>query len=83
MRIHLILKIIHRMYLYMENLFNGDKLLGDTTNQFLNENWRDIFNELQPAMLKAIGIMNLGVAKPVFDEVPYADLFSNAIADEV
>lgn len=71
------------MYIYMENLFNGDKLLGDTTNQFLNENWRDIFNELQPAMLKAIGIMNLGVAKPVFDEVPYAELFNNAITDEV
>lgn len=71
------------MYINMENLFNGDKLLGDTTNQFLNENWRDIFNELQPAMLRAIGIMNLGVAKPVFDEVPYAELFNNAIADEV
>lgn len=66
----------------MENLFNGDKLLGDTTNQFLNENWRDLFNEMQPAMLRSIGIMNLAVAKPVLDSTPYAELFDNAIINE-
>lgn len=64
------------------NLFNGDKLLGDTTNQFLNENWRDIFNELQPAMINAVDVMNLSVAKPVFDKVPYSELYDNAIIIE-
>lgn len=66
----------------MDNLFNGDKLLGDTTNQFLNENWRVLFNELQPAMLRAIGVMNLAVAKPVFDNIPYSKLFDKAIINE-
>lgn len=70
------------MYMHMENLFNGDKLLSDTTNQFLNENWRDIFNELQPAMIKAVDVMNLDVSKPVFDTVPYSELYDNAIIKE-
>lgn len=70
------------MYIYLENLFNGDKLMGATTNKLLNNNWRDIFDELRPAMLKAIGAMNLGVAKPVFDKVPYAELYANVITDE-
>uniref|UniRef100_A0A1A9UNH9 Uncharacterized protein n=1 Tax=Glossina austeni TaxID=7395 RepID=A0A1A9UNH9_GLOAU len=29
-----------------DNLFNGDKALGDNMNKFLNENWKEIFNEL-------------------------------------
>lgn len=66
----------------MDNLFNGDKILGDTTNQFLNENWRDLFNELQPAIQRALGKMNLAVAKPVFESIPYAELFDNAILNE-
>lgn len=67
----------------MENLFNGDKLLGTSTNKLLNNHWRDIFDELRPAMLKAIGVLNLGVAKPVFDKVPYAILYENAINDDL
>lgn len=53
----------------MDNLFNGDKLLGDTTNQFLDENWRDLFNELKPIMLKAVDKSYLPIVKAVFDKV--------------
>lgn len=69
------------MYIHLDNLFNGDKLLGDTTNKILNKNWRDIFDELRPAMLEALSDMNLAVAKPVFDKVPYAELYENAFTD--
>lgn len=34
----------------LENLFNGDKALGDQMNLFLNENWRDIDNDIKPAI---------------------------------
>lgn len=71
-----------RMYMHMENLFNGDKLLGDTTNRFVDENWRDLFNELQPAIIKAVDVHNVAVVKPVFDKVPYAELYDNAITSE-
>lgn len=70
------------MRMHFDNLFNGDKLLGDSTNQFLDENWRDIFNELQPAIIKAIDVQDLGIVKPVFAKVPYAELYDNSILSE-
>lgn len=36
-----------RVYLHFENLFNGDRLLGNQMNRFMNENWELIFNELK------------------------------------
>lgn len=69
------------MYMHMDNLFNGDKLLTDTTNQFLDENWRDLFNELKPAMLKAVDETYLPAVKPVFNKAPYAELYDNAMLE--
>lgn len=67
------------MYLHLENLFNGDRLLGDTTNRFLNENWRDVYSEMRPALAKTIAVMNKSVVKPVLDKIPYKELYENAI----
>lgn len=39
-----------KLNLKFENLFNGDKALGDNMNVFLNENWRELLIELQPAI---------------------------------
>lgn len=58
-----------------ENLFNGDKLLGDTTNLFLNENWNEVINELKPALRDAIGAIATTVAKSVFLKFPYSSYF--------
>lgn len=30
-----------------ENLFNGDKTLGDNINKVLNENWVSVWNDVQ------------------------------------
>lgn len=70
------------MHLKLDNLFNGDKLLGDSTNKFLDENWKDIFSELQPAIIKTLEIINLSVPKPVFDAVPYSELYDNVMMTE-
>lgn len=69
----------HRMYFHLENLFNGDRFLGDTTNRFLNDNWRDVYSEMRPALAKTIAVMNKSVVKPVFDKIPYKELYENAI----
>ncbi|XP_069681811.1 protein takeout-like [Periplaneta americana] len=37
-----------RMYIYLENLFNGDKRLGDEMNKLLDENWKEVFDEITP-----------------------------------
>lgn len=63
------------MWMNFENLFNGDKLLSDSTNQFLNENWGDILKELKPVLTKAISGIYKTVAEPIFSKFPYADLF--------
>ncbi|KRT86269.1 hemolymph juvenile hormone-binding protein, partial [Oryctes borbonicus] len=31
-----------RSYFQLDNLFDGDKVLGDQMNKFLDENWRDV-----------------------------------------
>lgn len=64
-----------RLYIQLRNLFNGDKALSDGTNQFLNENWQDILNELKPVLRKAIGNIAIGVIQPVFSKFPYNQLF--------
>lgn len=58
-----------------ENLFNGDKLLNQSTNQFLNENWTDILRELKPVLTKAIGGIYRAIADPIFNKFPYEELF--------
>lgn len=58
-----------------ENLFNGDRVLGESTNQFLNQNWADILRELKPVLTEAIAKIYQSIAQPVFAKFPYADLF--------
>lgn len=58
-----------------ENLFNGDQVLSQSTNQFLNENWTDILRELKPVLTKAIGGIYKAIADPIFSKFPYEDLF--------
>jgi hypothetical protein len=30
-----------------ENLFDGNKELGDNTNQVLNDNWKEVFDDVK------------------------------------
>lgn len=61
--------------MHFENLFNGDKLLGDTSNQFFNENWTDILAELKPVLRDTIGGILQTIIGSVFAAFPYEDLF--------
>lgn len=66
-----------RLQIKLENLFNGDKALGDNMNNFLNENWRDIFNELKPAITFAVEEILKGIINRIFLKIPYTDIFLN------
>lgn len=57
------------------NLYNGDKVLGDNTNLFLNENWKEVFPELKKSVFEAFSQIVGGVLQGVFAKVPYEDLF--------
>lgn len=62
--------------MHFENLFNGNQLLAQNANQFFNENWVSILNEMKPMLRNAIGNIILKKAfNPVFATYPYADFF--------
>lgn len=65
-----------RMHFDFKNLYNGDKLLGDSTNLFLNENWQDIFNEIKGSIFDAFSLIAQSTLTNIFNKVPYKDLFS-------
>lgn len=64
-----------RLHINLENLFNGNKELGENMNQFLNQNWRDILNELKPAINFAIEELLKSIINRIFAKVPYSDIF--------
>jgi Haemolymph juvenile hormone binding protein (JHBP) len=60
-----------------EGLFNGNKALGDSTNLFFNENWRDILKELKPALGQSFGSIYTTLINSVFGNIPYDEVLSN------
>ncbi|KAK9504722.1 hypothetical protein O3M35_010989 [Rhynocoris fuscipes] len=62
------------VHIQFDNLFNGDKALGDNMNAFLNENWREILQELKPAISRAFGAAFREVGNRVFSKVPINDI---------
>lgn len=64
-----------RLSIQLDNLFNGDKLLGDNMNSFLNENWQDILGELKPSISYAVEKILESIANRIFAKVPYNLLF--------
>nr|XP_013107684.1 unnamed protein product [Stomoxys calcitrans] len=59
----------------LTNLFNGDKTLGDVTSQFINANWKELFNEMKPALAKAISLIVKSFINKFYETQPYADFF--------
>lgn len=63
--------------MHFENLFNGNKALGDNMNLFLNENWSDILHELKAPIVDAFGNLFLVIINHVFDAFEYSELFQS------
>lgn len=66
---------ITRLITNFENLYNGDKALGDSTNLFLNNNWEEIYNELKPLIFDAFTLIIQNTIVNVFRKVPYKEIF--------
>ncbi|CAA9997801.1 unnamed protein product [Nesidiocoris tenuis] len=65
---------VKHMTVEYKNLFSGDRNLGDTMNSFLNENWRDIVDELKPAIEAALSSHFQPLAEKVFNSVPIDEI---------
>lgn len=46
-------------------------------NVFLNENWKDVAQELGPSLADAIGDVIRQIIQQIVDVVPYENVFSN------
>lgn len=64
-----------KMTFNFENLFNGDKRLGDEINKVINENWEAIFNDVRSSYEESFGLIFKDLGNRVFSRVPYNELF--------
>ncbi|KAE9534844.1 hypothetical protein AGLY_008136 [Aphis glycines] len=66
---------VKKLNVKLENLFNGNKQLGDSMNSILNENWEVLLDELKPAFEEAIGAIAQDIINKVFQKTAYSDIF--------
>lgn len=66
--------IIGDSKLYFANLFNGNKELSESTNQLINENSKDIVQEITPLVEETIGELVHKVVNQVFNIFPVDEL---------
>lgn len=50
-------------------------ILGDQTNRFINENWKDLMQETRPLIEDTVATIVLGILKPVFETFSVDELF--------
>ncbi|GLG92889.1 Putative odorant-binding protein [Gryllus bimaculatus] len=60
---------------HFDNLFNGDKSLGESMNTLLNENWKELWDFLKPAFDEAFGAIIHQYSRGIFNKVPFNDIF--------
>lgn len=65
---------VGKMRMRLNNLFNGDPILGETVNNFLNENSQEVFNEVKPEVAKQVGELVIKVMNDALGALP-ADKF--------
>lgn len=60
----------------VDNLFNGNKELSDNFHKFVNENWRDIFNEFKDKIWGSMAAFFKQTFTKMFDEIPYNEVYT-------
>ncbi|KAE8747294.1 hypothetical protein FOCC_FOCC005938 [Frankliniella occidentalis] len=58
------------MRIHLNNLFNGNKVLGRTVNQFLNKNSVEVIGELREELGRALGEVFLPILQKAFGQIP-------------
>ncbi|XP_060533110.1 protein takeout-like [Cylas formicarius] len=74
-RTHLI--ELDNLALNFENLFDGNKLLGDNLNKVINEEWRVLFEDVVDEVDKQYSAVELKYAQKLFDRLPVKYIFAD------
>lgn len=56
-------------------LFNGDKTLGNNLNNILNDNWKDVYEEMKPSFEEALGLMLQSILNEFFAKLSLEEAF--------
>lgn len=60
---------------HLENLFNGDRTLGELGNTVINENAQLFLQELIPGFEKSLSKTFLEISNDILDNVTYDEMF--------
>jgi hypothetical protein len=58
-----------------ENLFNGDKTLGDNINKVLNDNSKEVFADVKDGYAKGIGLILEKILNSMFTKVSIEEAY--------
>lgn len=61
--------------IHLSNLFNGDRILGDNMNLILNENWKEVLNDMRPSISSTVGQIIVTIINQIFELIPYSQFF--------
>ncbi|KAL0281500.1 UNVERIFIED_CONTAM: hypothetical protein PYX00_002472 [Menopon gallinae] len=61
---------IEGLKLRLNNLFNGAKQLEESTNTYLNANWRAASESLKGILSRTIADILIGILRKIFDNIP-------------
>lgn len=64
-----------KVSLRFDNLFNGDSVLGEQMNRFINENSDILFKELQAPYEETFGLVFAKISNDIFSRIPMDKLF--------
>ncbi|XP_066156122.1 protein takeout-like [Euwallacea fornicatus] len=66
---------INKAHYQLDNLFNGNKLLGDNVNKILNDNYEEVLDQFGAVIREIIGLMSTELIRAYITAVPYDELF--------
>ncbi|KAM7360218.1 protein takeout-like [Cochliomyia hominivorax] len=58
-----------------DHLFNGDKVLTANVNNFINDNWSEIFPEIHSSLVKGMAPVFQKIYNDIFSKLPYDEFF--------
>jgi hypothetical protein len=58
-----------------EHLFDGDKELGDNINRVLNDNWKEVFDDLKDDYIKVVDKILVQLLNNFFSKVSVEEAF--------
>lgn len=62
--------LVGQMRIHLDNLFNGNKVLGASLNMFLNQNAKEVISELRSDLERGLANIFTGLWNNVFSKLP-------------